>query len=170
MEVDAKGILYMIAENEFSLKRDTISDRLKLQKTIYLLEAAGMQLGYGFSWYKFGPYSQDLVRDAYTVLQSEKEKYKKATRSWRFSKTTIEKIEKFKEICANILDDLRQLELVASVDFVCSTWYPEKAADDTIVEIFKRHKDKFFDKTPIENPQIENAFGIFKQLREQANL
>jgi len=168
MQVDAKGILYMIAKR-FDLKRDSIEDRLKLQKTIYLLEAYGMQLGYGFSWYKYGPYSQDLVRDAYTVLRSEKNVYENATSSWRFSETTEGKIGEFKNNYASVLDDLQQLELVASVDFVCSTWQPDFKNEDDFVGIFKNHKTEYLDKTKIDDDEIKKAFVISKELRRAGN-
>lgn len=42
--------------------------RLKLQKTIYLLQAFGIYLGYNFNWYIYGPYSPALTRDAFEVL------------------------------------------------------------------------------------------------------
>ena len=167
MQVDAKGILHMIAK-QFALKRDTITDRLKLQKTIYLLEAYGMQLGYGFSWYKYGPYYQDLVRDAYTVLRSEKKDYERATSSWCFSDETKEKIESFKNFFKDILDDLHKLELVASVDFVCTTWSSDEATKDKIVGIFKKHKTNYHDGVPIEDPEIKRAFNILEKLRGHA--
>ncbi len=163
MSVTTKGILYIICK-QFNLLQKTVIDRLKLQKTIYLLEAYGMQLGYGFSWYKYGPYSRDLVDDAYIVLRSEKSEYEKMTDSWRFSDKTNQKIKDFKESFSPVLNNLNQLELVASVDFVCFTWHPE-ADKDTIINIFKKHKTKLLDKTTIKNSQIKKAFEFSKKLR-----
>ena len=84
--------------DEFGLKRNSTEDRLKLQKTIYLLEIHGLQLGYGFSWYKYGPYSQDLVYDAYTVLRSEKDTYKGKVKDLKWGTNTEEKFAEFREI------------------------------------------------------------------------
>ena len=40
--------------------------RMQMQKTIYLLEQMGVSIGdYGFTWYKHGPYSQQLLDDMY---------------------------------------------------------------------------------------------------------
>lgn len=47
---------------------DKFQDRLRLQKTIYLLQAFGIYLGYNFNWYIYGPYSPALTRDAFEVL------------------------------------------------------------------------------------------------------
>jgi len=164
MQVDAKGILYKLTK-KFDLKRDETQDRLKLQKTIYLLQAFGLQLGYGFSWYKYGPYSQDLVQDAYTVLRSEEYKYKTDTSSWKFSKSSLEKFEKFKEICSDILRDTDKLEMAASVDFVRKTWYPD-VKETEFVKLFKDRKKQLFSGKTINDSMIIDAFNISKKLRE----
>ena len=78
---------------------------------------------------------------------------------------TQKKIEEFKEICKGVLDNPQQLELVASVDFVYSTWHPE-SGDDTIVDIFKKHKTQYFDKTRITDSEIKTAFNTSRKLRE----
>lgn len=40
-------------------------DRLKIQKAIYLSQAAGAKLGYSYNWYLNGPYSPSLTEDYY---------------------------------------------------------------------------------------------------------
>ena len=162
MKVDAKGILYLIA-NRFGLKRDTIEDRLKLQKTVYLLEAFGVQLGYGFSWYKYGPYSQDLVHDAYRVLHSERTKYEKETKSWRFSEDSEKRFGQFRNTCKHIINDADQLELVASVDFVWNVWY--EAEGDDFIERFRQHKNTLFSGREVTDKMIVEALELSKQLR-----
>jgi uncharacterized protein YwgA len=39
----------------------TFSDRLKMQKVIYLLQRFGLRTGWSFSWYLRGPYSSELT-------------------------------------------------------------------------------------------------------------
>jgi uncharacterized protein YwgA len=46
---------------------ETINDRKRLQKAIYLGQAAGAELNYEFGWYVHGPYSTDLTRDYYEL-------------------------------------------------------------------------------------------------------
>lgn len=165
MNVDTKTILYMVADR-FGLKRDCTEDRLRLQKVIYLLQAHGMRLGYGFSWYRYGPYSQDLVFDAYAVLGSEKDKFKKRTRSLKFSPNSEQKFTEFEATCASILNETRQLELVASVDFVRRTWYPE-ARQDELVDHFKNHKRRLFDGQPVTDGMIREAVHVCNKLRAE---
>ena len=42
--------------------------RLILQKTVYLLQAFGIYLGYQFSWYLRGPYSTRLTKEAFGLV------------------------------------------------------------------------------------------------------
>lgn len=59
-----KQVYKMVLDEDFEYS--SFEKRLKLQKTIYLLESIGIHIGnYGFSWYKHGPYSQELQDDAY---------------------------------------------------------------------------------------------------------
>src|SRR5207253_11490502 len=45
----------------------TFSNRLNVQKKIYLAQIAGIDLGYRFGWYIRGPYSTGLTQDAFTL-------------------------------------------------------------------------------------------------------
>lgn len=166
MGIGAKTILSMVA-GRFDLKRDTTEDRLKLQKAIYLLQAHGLQLGYGFSWYRYGPYSQDLVSDAYSVLGSERANYEEKKRPLKFSPNSEQKFEDFEDICSDVLDDVQQLELVASVDFARRTWYPD-ADDNELVDKFRQHKKRLFNSTDeISDAEIRKAYHICDELREK---
>ncbi|MCF7955563.1 MAG: hypothetical protein K9M75_07165 [Phycisphaerae bacterium] len=162
MEVTAKGILYKIA-NRFDLKRDTIEDRLKLQKTIYLLEEYGLNLGYGFGWYKYGPYSSDLVQDAYSVLYAENERYRTETANWEFSADSENKFKEFGSKLKGVLGNAEKLELVASVNFVCNRWKPGVTKRNVASE-FKQFKEVYFNKAPIQDGDIEEAFDISQEL------
>ena len=41
--------------------------RKRIQKAVYLTQAAGVGLGYGYGWYLRGPYSTSLARDYYAM-------------------------------------------------------------------------------------------------------
>lgn len=164
MEINNKTILYKVAE-EFGLTRDGTEERLKLQKTIYLLQSYGLKLGYGFSWYKYGPYSQDLVFDAYTVLGAEKGKYKQDAETLTFSESCKQKFAEFRRICESILQSAEHLELLASVCFLCKTWYPSVERSE-IVGHLKKHKKQYFNGQQIQDGEILRAFDVFKKLKQ----
>ncbi len=56
--LDTLGVPDSIAE---------VDDRKRIQKAIYLAQAAGVDLSYVFGWYVMGPYSPALTRDYYTL-------------------------------------------------------------------------------------------------------
>ncbi len=94
-------------------KRD-FERRLITQKTIYLLQAFGLYLGYSFNWYLRGPYSPGLTRDAYSLA----EMYQYIP-SARFQNPDEEKrFEEFQKMLEEIGKDSLFLELVASTHFV----------------------------------------------------
>lgn len=151
--------------DEFGLKRDTKDDRIRLQKIVYLLQASGIGLGYGFSWYNHGPYSQDLVYDAYSVLKSEAQTYSSETQDLKFLPTVSEKLGQFKGLLSDAWECPEKLELIASVDFVRTIWYP-CANREAIPEILRHHKQTLFDGTAIGDEAAREAFDISRSLRE----
>jgi len=63
--------LYSFLNELGGVKVHTFGDRKVLQKTIYLLQELGSDLGYHFKWYIHGPYSSELTEDAFMLLQQE---------------------------------------------------------------------------------------------------
>ncbi len=164
MEIDARAVLYMVAK-QFGLKRGSFGERLRLQKVVYLLQGFGVQLGYGFGWYKYGPYSQDLVSDAYTVLGSRKSEYQRAAKEggWEFNGETKAKFEQFKQLCGEFLDSPEKAELLASVRFVRNMWCPD-VDKGAFVEEFLRRKPRLCNDEPAERADIAKAFEVCTKL------
>jgi uncharacterized protein YwgA len=161
MRTDDTGtILYMLAK-ELGLRRDTMEDRLKLQKTVYLLQSCGLNLGYGFSWYRYGPYSQELVYDAYGSLYAENGKCAQQAQSLRLSANTRDWLRRFKATLGQWLSDAGQLELLASVGFVRKTWHADVKQ---CPQKFKQHKTRLFDGTFVSDAQIKAACQKLDQL------
>lgn len=48
---------------------DTVEDRKRMQKAVYLGQLSGIDLGYRFGWYIMGPYSTGLTRDYYALQE-----------------------------------------------------------------------------------------------------
>lgn len=49
---------------------DTVDDRKRVQKAVYIGQLVGPNLGYRFSWYVKGPYSTALTRDYYAMAEN----------------------------------------------------------------------------------------------------
>lgn len=49
---------------------ETLNERKTVQKSVYLGQLTGVDLGYRYEWYKLGPFSRDLARDYYGLAES----------------------------------------------------------------------------------------------------
>jgi hypothetical protein len=59
------AVAAILKEVGLSLDFKDKSDRLEIQKAIYLSQASGAHLSYWFNWYLNGPYSSSLADDYY---------------------------------------------------------------------------------------------------------
>ncbi|UCD49012.1 MAG: hypothetical protein JSW27_15930 [Phycisphaerales bacterium] len=164
MAVDTKVILRKLVD-VFGLGRADTEERLRLQKTIYLLQAHGVRLGYGFSWYKYGPYSQELVYDAYRALCAEEAEYKRKAGTITFNESTRQRFEKFRSALGDVLKDPKELELLASLSFVCKVWHPDAQRPD-VARLFKTHKKCFYDRSPISDEAVRKAYDKLGELKK----
>lgn len=124
------GVLRRIGQ--FSV--DGFRDRLKLQKTVYLLQAFGIYLGYGFNWYLYGPYSPALARDAYEVIPT----LERRSLSPPFVDPGAESgFAKFTEFLGSRKDDPKWLEQVASLHMLSRVY-----GNDNKKAIFEKMAEK----------------------------
>jgi hypothetical protein len=96
--------------------------RMILQKTIYLVQAAKVDLGYTFRWYLRGPYAPGLTRDAF-ALKTELTQNADELKDWKFDPTSLERLSQLREVLESIPAETRarRLELLASVHFLLQT-------------------------------------------------
>ena len=115
-------------------RMETFSGRLKLQKTIYLMEHAfDLNIGYNFSWYVRGPYSPQLAEDGFGL----KEVYDTIPVA-RFKENDAEiRFREFLSFLGGKKDDADWLEIVASIHFL-KTVYPNASKE----WILQKVKDK----------------------------
>lgn len=92
--------------------------RLILQKAVYLLEEAGIRLGYSFNWYLRGPYSPGLTRDLYDLAMNRED-----VAGWVLddhSKTVAGQLQPLLATAAGeeLASKARRLELLASIHYL----------------------------------------------------
>lgn len=151
-----KGILSMFAR-EFDLNRKTMEEAQRATKTIYTFHAGGLMLGYGFGWYKNGPYSDDLSNDLIKVLRDPKYNMTKDKNKWNFSDETRERITEInnKFIAGK---SLRELELMTSMNYMWTTWRNEETPYEMKQFFRKKHRDATFgDDSPITDDQLQEG-------------
>lgn len=126
-------IFKQIPEYDFSMK--TFEERLRVQKTIYLLQAFGIYLGYDFSWYMRGPYCSLLATNGFE-LESVYDNIE-PTEKIRFRKNAVQKkFEQFIQFIHGLNTD--QLEIAASLHFLKQT-----KKDDEAKKITEEKQEKF---------------------------
>lgn len=88
------------------LNANTLSDRLRIQKIVYMLEELGAQIGFKFIWYIHGPYSPELTKVYYNPLtEGTKEKIQ----------INEDAIRKLKRLIGDDVERVDMLELIASL-------------------------------------------------------
>jgi uncharacterized protein YwgA len=108
---------------EVPLNVSTFDDRLILQKAVYLLQNAGVHLGYRFRWYLRSPYSPDMTAGAFGIV-GEGQSAQTELRGWKLDDASKERIDRLKSLVFKGEDKAakaRRLELLASVLFLIKT-------------------------------------------------
>jgi uncharacterized protein YwgA len=103
------------------LDMSDFDDRFRMQKFVYIAQSQGINLGFFFNFYLFGPYSTDLARTAFQITNFEKAKtlkFKDEVHEQKFSEI-ISVLSKFK-------DDNKWLECASSILFLKSLGYSRR--------------------------------------------
>ena len=106
--------LGLVLKNLDNFDITTFSGRLVLQKTIYLMQAFGVYLGYEFGWYLHGPYSTTLTRHGFELRGV----YRHVPRGSFDGKTARTRFSLFLRFMEDKQGDADRLELLSSIHFL----------------------------------------------------
>ena len=144
------GVMLVLEGLGVSLDLSCFNERLIYQKTIYLAQAAGINLGYYYHWYLHGPYCSPLTSDGYDI---KTETASKEWEEWQLSEASRTKLGEIKPIFSE--PDRQKLadkiELFASVHFLIDR---EQVKDRDVAEITATLR-RF--KKPFNKDQVRNA-------------
>lgn len=138
MELDAERAvaLGIIHKSLGGFSMNTFSDRLRLQKSVYLLQEFGVKLGYDYSWYIRGPYCSRLAKIGFdleliysNIEESDPTKFMNPKTSANF--------KNFLKFFKSLKNDINKLELLASLHIVKTT-HPRFNDTDVIDFVIKR--------------------------------
>lgn len=122
----------------------TFSERLNVQKKVYLTQLMGYDLGYRYGWYLRGPYCRELTEDAFT-LKDEVASGEKDHELYTLSEEAVAKIGKAQRLWATpdglgVSQD-QWLELLASVHYLKHIAYFPRAVTKDFEAVFKALTD-----------------------------
>ena len=130
---------------------DEFDDRLKLQKTIYILQACGVYLGYDFSWYLRGPYCSSLAHNGFSL----QEHYHLIPDDVNFrDRKDRDKFAKFLNLVTNKKVD--ELEITASLHYLKTIH--KNYTDQQIIEKVVQKRENF------TQPQVNQ---IWQEMKKQ---
>lgn len=163
--MDAARIELKLALEEVGLpspKLQTFSERLNVQKKVYLVQALGYDLGYRFSWYLRGPYSRHLTEDAF-ALRDELAAGDNDADGFDLADSVKGIVGRAKELWklpnGLNLDADRWLELLASLHYLKEVSYWPSEADRSFEPVFAKLIES--------KPQFENQKDAAKQAWKQ---
>ncbi|MCX5844662.1 MAG: hypothetical protein NT022_13120 [Deltaproteobacteria bacterium] len=133
-----KFVAYFKSIFEHDLNMSSFSDRIRLQKLVYILSKAGLDLGYSFSWYLRGSYSSPLASDGY-FYRDNKDKF---DWSYKFEENEVNVIEKVSRI-SEFLKDENNSELLASILYL---YYELDYKESQLITELKTRKPRFSDE------------------------
>jgi len=145
------------------LRLDDFASRLKLQKTIYLAQAAGVQLGYQFQWYLRGPYSPGLTRDAFAI-DAELNQGTDDARGWSLDPTSRQRLERLRELFQDIPEEQlsSRLELLASVHFLRQTPAGQGKDCSQLREVLRRSGKNYSEKDIRQAVEELTRHGLYR--------
>jgi uncharacterized protein YwgA len=125
-------------------KIKTFQDRLIMQKAVYIAQSAGINLGYFYHWYLYGPYSPSLTRDEFATamdISSDMDD----SRGWKLDDTSLERLKEIKPLFAEPDRDklALKLELLASVHFLIDRKQVSKVDTNQINATLTRFNKNF---------------------------
>lgn len=95
-------------------------NRIKYQKIVYLLQASGISLGYGFNWYIKGPYSSPLAHDLFEIDDDIYEASKKIV--FIDHDNIVSEMKKFQNKLGADIDNIIYLEILASLHYISKAY------------------------------------------------
>ena len=163
--LNRRALALHLALNELgcSLKMGDFSDRLSMQKTVHLIQGAGVHLGFGYNWYIHGPYSPALTEEAFGLLNEQLgDPSGRFADGWALDTKSKGFLKSLKVALENLpngeVERPRQLEIVSSVLWALQrAWAPWNRPSLVFQQLVEKGKKDF----TLE--QVRNALSWLKK-------
>lgn len=137
--------------------------RLALQKKLYLAQLTGIDLGYRFRWYLYGPYCTELFSDAFR-LQDDIDRADNPDNE-TLKPDVTKKLSRAKDIWEGKpeeVDDAVWLELLASVHYLKHIAYmkSEERSFETVFDALVKSKPRFCDRRALVEKAWDQLYRV----------
>jgi uncharacterized protein YwgA len=141
------GVKLTIDGLGLDFKINSFQDRLIMQKSVYLAQAAGVNLGYFYHWYLYGPYSPSLTRDEFAIAMDISDGTDESE-GWKLDETSSHRLEEIQSIFSEPDRDklARKLELLASAHFLIDRKQVSKVDTSRITATLKKFNKDFHEE------------------------
>jgi uncharacterized protein YwgA len=155
------GVKLAIDGLNLPFKIDGFMDRLIMQKAVYLAQAAGVNLGYYYHWYLYGPYSPSLTRDEFAIAMDISAGLDES-KGWKLDESSLKRLERIRPIFLEPERDnlATKLELLASVHFLIDRKQASKVNAGRITVILKRFNKDFSEQDVRKALEELKAYGL----------
>ena len=151
------GVKLTIDGLNLPFKVDIFEDRLIMQKAVYLAQAGGVNLGYYYHWYLYGPYSPSLTRDEFAIAMDISVDPDES-KGWKLDDGSSQRLEEIRSIFTEPKRDklAKKLELLASVHFLVDRRQVSKVDTKRITATLERFNKDFREE------EVKEALGELK--------
>lgn len=125
-----------------SMDLTQFSNRFYLQKRIYLIQLAGLDLGYRYNYYRKGPYCSNLANDAFQ-LKADLDSHAEVSQTYEeydlsdFAKEKITKAKQVWNVPSEVnIDTETWLELISSLHYLLHFSYWPKGCHPDFETVF----------------------------------
>ena len=152
---------------------DKIEDRISFQKKIYLMQVCGVDLGFGFRWDQYGPYSEGLARNA-RIYDDYRDEIDPILDDFHFEEDAAQSICKAQTLI-DIHPDLREIpninevecvEILSSLHFLSTNEETSRDLPTSKTETEKVNKLLISTKPHLERykPYLEKFWNHFRKI------
>jgi uncharacterized protein YwgA len=154
-----KSRLFTVFDALGCITLQTLQDRKIFQKRLYFLEQFGMDLGYDFNFYMYGPYSSSATRDAFDLQEQR-----------NIAPETLEHVILTREECIVINslnnfirsipgDEAHMLELLSSIHYLSHLSYLQNTPRNEIEKLLRQMKPNF----EFTHEEVETAWILLRR-------
>jgi len=140
-------------------KMETFSERKRVQKMVYLLDKVfHLNFGFSYNWYLHGPYSPELTKLIFDVIEKEREDIAKPVNLSAEDRAKIGRLRLF--LCDDI-ESTDALELLVSLHYILKCSPDSDSKVENAVDFLKSKKPYFSDE------EISDALKRLQDLENQ---